>query len=145
MTSEDIKIGTQYIRDSENVSTVVDVLTTYNSKGEVVRRRYVAERNFCGQTLTDRDVLPITILRGVERLKEWRNELAGQRHRSDWPVGKKITCRWVNSRACYQIYVSGKYISGACGDSFEDACDAFEFEHRDAPLSWRNYVTETHK
>ena len=71
MTSEDIKIGTQYIRDSENVSTVVDVLTTYNSKGEVVRRRYVAERNFCGQTLTDRDVLPITILRGVERLKEW--------------------------------------------------------------------------
>ena len=44
--------------------TVVDKLETYNSKGELVKTRYVSEYTFLGQTVTDRDVLDITILRG---------------------------------------------------------------------------------
>ena len=46
------------------ICTVVDRLETYNSKGELVKTRYVSEHEFLGQTVTDNDVVPVTILRG---------------------------------------------------------------------------------
>ena len=44
--------------------TVVDKLETYNGKGELVKTRYVSEHEFLGQTVTDNDVSPTTILMG---------------------------------------------------------------------------------
>jgi hypothetical protein len=44
--------------------TVVDKLDTYNSKGELVRTRYVSEHEFLGQIVTNSDVCRVTILRG---------------------------------------------------------------------------------
>jgi hypothetical protein len=46
------------------ICTVVDRLETYNTKGELVKTRYVSEHEFLGQTVTDNDVVPTTILRG---------------------------------------------------------------------------------
>jgi hypothetical protein len=46
------------------ICTVVDRLETYNTKGELVKTRYVSEHEFLGQTVTDNDVVPVTILRG---------------------------------------------------------------------------------
>jgi hypothetical protein len=46
------------------ICTVVDKLETYNSKGALVKTRYVSEHEFLGQTVTDNDVVPTTILRG---------------------------------------------------------------------------------
>jgi len=46
------------------ICTVVDKLETYNSKGELVKTRYVSEHEFLGQIVTDYDVVPTTILRG---------------------------------------------------------------------------------
>lgn len=62
------KIGTTFTpqgRKGAGVHTVTDVLTTRNSKGEVVKIRYEATHEFCGQTLTDTDVLETTIARGL--------------------------------------------------------------------------------
>lgn len=59
-------IGTRFIRATgreRNVETVTDVLTTTNSKGEVVSVRYVATHEFCGQTITDYDVPRATLAR----------------------------------------------------------------------------------
>lgn len=44
---------------------VTDILRTFNSAGELVSLRYVAIHEFCGQTVTDRDVLDATIARGL--------------------------------------------------------------------------------
>jgi hypothetical protein len=59
-------IGVKYKTRGKHprLCTVVDKLETYNSKGELVKTRYVSEHTFLGQTVTDRDVLDITILRG---------------------------------------------------------------------------------
>lgn len=43
---------------------VVDIWTTTNSAGEVVKVRYVAEHEFCGNTVRDVDVPHTTIARG---------------------------------------------------------------------------------
>ena len=62
------KIGTTFTpqsRKGAGVHTVTDVLTTRNSKGEVVKIRYEATHEFMGQTLTDNDVLETTIARGL--------------------------------------------------------------------------------
>lgn len=62
----EIKIGTKFIRrcsKRKDVETVVDILTTTNSKGEVVSVRYVATHDFMGQTVTDSDIVGTTILR----------------------------------------------------------------------------------
>lgn len=45
--------------------TVVDVLRTFNSMSELVKVRYVATHEFAGQTVTDRDVVAVTIARGL--------------------------------------------------------------------------------
>ena len=49
------KIGTKYrpVRKHTYDCVVTDVLTTTNSKGEIVKIRYVAEHEFCGQVVTD--------------------------------------------------------------------------------------------
>ena len=59
-------IGVVYKTRHKNPRTciVVDRLETYNTKGELVKTRYVSEHEFLGQTVTDTDVVPTTILRG---------------------------------------------------------------------------------
>jgi len=44
---------------------VVDILTTTNSIGEVVKMRYVAQHVFMGQVVTDYDVVETTIARAL--------------------------------------------------------------------------------
>jgi hypothetical protein len=45
--------------------TVTDILRTYNDAGELVRLRYVATHQLCGQTVTDYDVVETTIALGA--------------------------------------------------------------------------------
>lgn len=45
--------------------TVTDIHTTYNSKGEFVKFRYVATHDFMGQTVTDSEVVETSIAMGV--------------------------------------------------------------------------------
>lgn len=60
------KIGTKFNSSGKNQKecTVIDILTTTNSIGIVVKIRYVAEHDFIGQTVTDYDVVDTTIARG---------------------------------------------------------------------------------
>lgn len=44
--------------------TVVDILTTFNSAGTLVKTRYVATHEFMGQTITDHDVCETSIAMG---------------------------------------------------------------------------------
>lgn len=63
---EDIKIGLQFTRPRakrKDVETITDVLKTYNSKGELVRTRYVATHEFMGQQVTDGDIVIVSIQR----------------------------------------------------------------------------------
>ena len=55
------KVGTKHIRTAH---VVTEQMTVTNSKGEVVRRYYEAEHEFCGQMVTDHDVCDTTIARG---------------------------------------------------------------------------------
>lgn len=61
------KIGTKFqTRGKFPVTcTVVDILKTYNSKNELVKVRYMATHELMGQTLTDHDVVGVTIARGL--------------------------------------------------------------------------------
>ena len=62
------KIGTTYKlpRNKNNlVCTVVDIYTTTDAAGEIVRIRYVATHKFCGQTVFDYDVCDTTIARSL--------------------------------------------------------------------------------
>ena len=57
-------IGKQYLtrgRDPQ-LCTVVDVHTTFNQKGEIVKVRYVSEHVFLGFIVRDKDVGKTTIL-----------------------------------------------------------------------------------
>ena len=59
-------IGTQFIRatgKSRPVETIVDIYTTRNDAGEVVKLRYVATHDYLGQAVTDHDVPEATIVR----------------------------------------------------------------------------------
>lgn len=63
------KIGQKYIPVGDKnkaIHTVVDIHTTMNSAGEVVRLRYVSTHEFCGQMVTDYDVSDTRIARGVQ-------------------------------------------------------------------------------
>ena len=44
--------------------TIRDILVTYNSKGELVKIRYVADHELNGQTISDYDVCETTVLMG---------------------------------------------------------------------------------
>jgi hypothetical protein len=50
---------------SPRVCTVTDILTTYNSKGELVKTRYVSTHEFMGQTVTEYDVPASAISMGL--------------------------------------------------------------------------------
>lgn len=60
-------VGTLYIPIGKagNLCTVTDFLVTYNLAGDVVQTRYVSTHQFCGQTVTNRDVVETTIARGL--------------------------------------------------------------------------------
>jgi hypothetical protein len=62
-----IEIGTKFtpIRKHAKEQTVIDIHTTYNSKGEIVKVRYVCTHEFMGQVVTDYDVVKTTILRAI--------------------------------------------------------------------------------
>jgi hypothetical protein len=62
------KIGTTYKpigRKHASVCTVVDIYTTTNLAGEIVRVNYVTSHEFCGQTVFEYDVGDTTIARGL--------------------------------------------------------------------------------
>jgi hypothetical protein len=59
-------IGTKYIKRNsrQDVCTVVDILTTFNAAGDIVSTTYIAEHEFCGQMVRERDVVRTTIAMG---------------------------------------------------------------------------------
>ena len=61
------KPGTTFMTRGKHprTCTVTDVLTTYNLAGAVVKLRYVAVHDFCGQPVIDVDVVDTTIARGL--------------------------------------------------------------------------------
>ena len=60
-------IGTKFIRTTgkarKDIETITDILTTTNSKGDIVSIRYVATHSFMGQIITDKDIPSSTIAR----------------------------------------------------------------------------------
>jgi hypothetical protein len=61
-------IGTTYMdrtRTRSDIATVIDILTTYNSKKEVVKIRYISTHNFLGQQVLNTDVIENTIARNL--------------------------------------------------------------------------------
>ena len=60
-------IGTKFMTRGKypKQCTVTDIHTTTNLAGDVVKVRYVATHEFCGQTVTDADVCAVTIARGL--------------------------------------------------------------------------------
>jgi len=64
-------IGTQYmpIRKNTYICTITDIYKTYNNNGDLVKTSYVATHEFCGQTITDNDVIETTIARGIDNMK----------------------------------------------------------------------------
>lgn len=61
-----ITIGTEYLDRNKRACTVVDIWKTFNNAGELVQTRYVCAHVFLGQTVTERDVLAITIQKGLK-------------------------------------------------------------------------------
>lgn len=60
-------IGTKFKSPGKHprICTVTDFHVTRNLAGEVVRSCYVATHEFCGQTVTDRQVPSATIARNI--------------------------------------------------------------------------------
>ena len=61
-------IGTKFIRNMskrKDIETVVDILTTTNLSGDVVKIRYICSHDFLGQQVLDYDVNAVTIARGL--------------------------------------------------------------------------------
>jgi hypothetical protein len=61
-------VGTKFIPTGKikRICTVVDMLTTYSLTGEIVKIRYVAAHDFCGQQVLDFDVCAATIAMGLQ-------------------------------------------------------------------------------
>jgi hypothetical protein len=81
MSRHRFPIGTQFhARHASNnrahpvVRTVVEQLTTVNSKGEVVRLAYAVEHEFCGQRVLQTDVVDTTVARNL--LPEYQHLLS---------------------------------------------------------------------
>ena len=67
----DYPIGTKYYLKRgkmEIVCTVIDIHKTYNAAGELVKTRYVSTYKFCGQLVTESDVVAVTIAKGLVSL-----------------------------------------------------------------------------
>ncbi len=60
-------IGTRYSNGGKHpkVCTVIDILKTYNYKGELVKTRYVSTHDVLGQVVTSYDVPSVSIARGL--------------------------------------------------------------------------------
>jgi len=63
-----IHLGHKFIRRGKRyIETVTDILETRSIiTGELVNIRYVATHEFCGQTVTDRDICKTTIQRSEQ-------------------------------------------------------------------------------
>jgi hypothetical protein len=61
-------IGQQFtsLGKHPKLCTVMDIHKTYNSRNELVKVRYIATHEFCGQTVTDYDICETTIARGAK-------------------------------------------------------------------------------
>jgi len=57
-------------RKHRHIETVTDFLVARNLNNEVVKVRYVATHKFCGQIVTDSDVIPTTIDRSTYETPE---------------------------------------------------------------------------
>jgi hypothetical protein len=57
-------IGTQF-KTRGKAPRLTDILKTYNSAGELVKIRYVAQHDFMGQKVNDYDVVATTIAMGL--------------------------------------------------------------------------------
>lgn len=66
------KIGTLFKTRGKHprVCIVTDIHTTRDSRGEIVKIRYVATHEFAGQTVTNSDVVDTTIAMGLIETKE---------------------------------------------------------------------------
>lgn len=64
---KDFEIGQTYMTRGKvkRLCTVVDIHKTYNAAGELVKIRYVSTHEFMGQTVTEHDVVGVTIQMGV--------------------------------------------------------------------------------
>lgn len=62
-----IEIGTKFTQQRKHAKeqTVIDIYTTYNSKNEIVKVRYVCAHVTIGQRVIDYDVVKTTILRAI--------------------------------------------------------------------------------
>jgi hypothetical protein len=60
-------IGTKYKTRGKhpNTCTITDIYKTYNSAGDLVKVRYEAQHEFCGQIVKDHDVCQATIAMGL--------------------------------------------------------------------------------
>lgn len=60
-------VGTKFVTCGKHpkICTVTDMLTTRNLANEVVNVCYVATHEFLGQVVTDREVVAVTIARGL--------------------------------------------------------------------------------
>ena len=67
MIEQRFAVGTKFKTHGKapRLCTVVDVWKTYNSAGEFIRLRYVATHEFCGQTVTEFDIVDTTIAMGL--------------------------------------------------------------------------------
>lgn len=65
-------IGTQFITAGKHgrLCTVIDILSTFNHSGELVKTRYIATHEMMGQVVVDHDVNDVTVARGIDRLNE---------------------------------------------------------------------------
>lgn len=61
------EIGQQYKTrgKSPRTCTVTDILKTYNHKNELTQIRYVSTHEFCGQKVTNNDVVEASITLGI--------------------------------------------------------------------------------
>lgn len=67
MASTYFEIGTKFMTRGKapKLCTVTDILKTYNSANELVKVRYIATHEFCGQVVTDSDVVNATVAMGL--------------------------------------------------------------------------------
>ena len=65
-------IGTKYLTRGKHprLCTVTDIWKTYDSKGDLVHKRYVATHELLGQTVTAVNLPEATVALGVLKLKE---------------------------------------------------------------------------
>jgi hypothetical protein len=67
ITEPKFAVGTKFNtrHKPSKLCTVIDIHTTRNLAGEVVKIRYVATHELMGQTITDSDVVETTIAMGL--------------------------------------------------------------------------------